>query len=242
MWRLMVSQANQVDQVIVPSGHFAAKLIDQGVRTPVSVLSNGLEDSVLDAVGEPAPRTLTPGEELRVMWCGRVSPEKRPEVFVEAMARLDGARGDMFGDGVARAAVAARVSELPPGTVEVRGPVPQEQVLEGMRDAHVLVSSSFDFDNQPMVLLEGVASGLPVIITDPDLAEMLPPGGFLVTETPDAAGLTLALQQLRERPELVAEMSAAAIAHREKVSQTAHRDALLDVYRAALGAGRKGAR
>lgn len=234
MWRLMVSQANHADHVIVPSTHFAAKLVAQGVQTPLTVLSNGLEASVLDAVGAPEPRVIAPGEDLRVVWCGRLSPEKRPEVFVDAVRQVPGIRAEMFGDGVARRSVAAAAADLPAGRLTVHGGVPQSRVLEAMRDAHVLVSSSLDFDNQPMVILEGIAAGLPVIVSDPDLSEMLPDAGGLVTTSPDAAGLAASLLALRDDPARVTEMSAAAISHRQHVAQDTHRDALLDVYRAVL--------
>ncbi|MBO0979134.1 glycosyltransferase [Microbacterium sp. SD291] len=237
MWRLMVSQANHADQVIVPSAHFASKLIAQGVRTPVTVLSNGLEASVLDDIGEPVTRVVDADEPLRVLWCGRLSPEKRPQVFVDAIAQVPGITADMFGDGVAGGAVRRRVAGLPARRIVVHGGVPQARVLAAMREAHVVVSSSLDFDNQPMVLLEAIASGLPVIVTDPDLAESLPPGGRLVTRTPDAAGLATALRELRDAPALVTRMSAAAVAHRDHVAQTTHRDALLRVYDAARAAG-----
>lgn len=233
MWRLMVSQANHADQVIVPSAHFAAKLVAQGVHTPLTVLSNGLEDSVLDEVGSPVPRVVEPGAELRVVWCGRLSPEKRPEVFVDAVRGVSGIRAEMFGDGVSRGRVAAAASDLPAGRLTVHGAVPQSRVLRAMRDAHVLVSSSLDFDNQPMVILEAIAAGLPVVVTDPDLAEMLPSGGGVVTRTPDAAGLASTLEALRDAPESITTMSVAAISHRARVAQNTHRDALLDVYRAA---------
>ena len=85
-----------------------------------------------------------------------------------------------------------------------------------------------------MVILEGIAAGLPVIVTDPDLVEMLPDGGGVITRTPDAEGLTAAIRELRDDPARITRMSAAAIAHRERVAQDTHRDALLDVYRAAL--------
>lgn len=234
MWRLMVSQANHADHVIVPSAHFADKLTAQGVRTPLTVLSNGLEDTVLAAVGAPTLREPAASDELRVVWCGRLSPEKRPEAFVEAVGRTPGIRAEMFGDGVARRRVAAAARDLPDGRLTVHGAVPQSQVLQAMSRAHVLVSSSLDFDNQPMVILEGIATGLPVIVTDPDLEEMLPPGGGLVSRTPDAGGLAAALQELRDDPERIRTMSAAAIAHRRHVAQDTHRDALLDVYRAVL--------
>ncbi|MBT2476093.1 glycosyltransferase [Microbacterium sp. ISL-103] len=214
MWRLMVSQANHADHVIVPSAHFAAKLAAQGVQTPLTVLSNGLEDTVLEAVGAPTPRSLARGEELRVVWCGRLSPEKRPEVFVEAVSLVPGIRAEMFGDGVARRRVASATEAHADGRLIVHGAVPQSRVLEAMARAHVLVSSSLDFDNQPMVILEGIAAGLPVIVTDPDLAEMLPPGGGTITRTSDAEGLASAIRELRDDPARLLEMSSAAIAHR----------------------------
>lgn len=238
MWRLMVSQANHADQVIVPSAHFAAKLFAQGVETPITVLSNGLEQSVLTELGVPTARTVAPGEPLRVMWCGRLSPEKRPEVFLDAVSKVSGITGHMYGDGVARASVSRRAAGLPEGRITVHGGVPQSEVLAAMRQAHVLVSSSLDFDNQPMVLLEAIASGLPVIVTDPDLAETLPPGGGIVTPSPDAAGLAAALTRLRDDAVQLTRLSEAAIAHREQVAQSTHRAALLGVYEAALTAVR----
>ncbi|WP_435745074.1 glycosyltransferase [Microbacterium sp. PMB16] len=238
MWRLMVSQANHADHVIVPSAHFAQKLSAQGVETPITVLSNGLERSVLDAAGIPEVRIVPPGEQLRVMWCGRLSPEKRPDVFLEAVGQVPGIAAHMYGDGVSRAAVSRRAADLPDGRIRVHGSVAQSEVLAAMREAHVLVSSSLDFDNQPMVILEAIATGLPVIVTDPDLAETLPPGGGLVTETPDAAGLAAALTRLRDDPALLTALSEAAIAHRDLVAQHTHREALVAVYDAALDAVR----
>lgn len=234
MWRLMVSQANHADHVIVPSAHFARKLVAQGVDTPLTVLSNGIETSVLDAVGDPTPRRSDADGELRVLWCGRLSPEKRPEVFTEAVRLTPGIRADMLGDGVSRAAVARAASRIDDGRLVVHGGVPQSRVLETMRSAHVLVSSSFDFDNQPMVILEAIASGLPVIVTDPDLAEAFPAGAGLVTPSPDAAGLAAVFHDLRDDPERITRMSLAAIAGRDGVAQSTHGEALVDVYRAAI--------
>lgn len=232
IWRLMLAQANRADHVIVPSAHFTAKLTAQGMTTPVSVLSNGLEQSMLDVIGTPQVRTLTADETLRVMWCGRVSPEKRPEVFVDAVRASAHIRADLYGDGVARRRIRRRARGL--GNLTIHGAVSQHAVLEGMRNAHVFVSTSWDFDNQPMVLLEAIASGLPTIVTDPDLAELLPEGGHIVTDTPDAAGVATALRRLRDAPEELARMSRATIAHREEVTQSGRLEGLLGAYHAAI--------
>ena len=230
MWRLMVSQANHADHVIVPSQHFAAKLLDQGVTTPLTVLSNGLEDSVLAAVGTPALRR--PAGELRVMWCGRVSPEKRPQVFVAAIAATPGVRADVYGEGLALART-RRLAVPLAGRLTLHGAVPQAEVLAAMRDADVFVSSSFDFDNQPMVMLEAVASGLPVVFCDPDLAEVVPAGGGVCTPTPDAAGLAATLASLRDDPARVTAMSAALLAARAAAAQGTHLAGRVGAYQAA---------
>lgn len=234
MWRLMVGQANAADQVIVPSAHFAVKLRAQGVVTPLHVLSNGLEDSVLTDIGAPPVRSPASHDTLQVIWCGRLSPEKRPEVFVDAVAQVPGITAHMYGDGVSRRSIARRAAALPPGRLSVHGCVPQSEVLRGMRAADILVSTSFDFDNQPMVILEGIASGLPVIVSDPDLLETVPAGGGLATTGPDTAALARTLMTLRDAPAQITAMSAAAIAHRPRIAQSTHRDALVDVYRAAV--------
>lgn len=213
MWRLMVAQARTSDHVVVPSGHFADKLTEVGVRTPTTVISNGIEPSVLATVGQPRVRELAAGEPLRALWVGRLSPEKRPEVFVAAVRQVgEDVQATMFGDGAARRAVARAVQGVP---VRLGGSVPQAEVLAEMQRSHVLVSSSLDFDNQPMVILEAIASGLPVLYADPDLAEVVPAGAGFAAPTPDAQGLANVLSQLQRESELVTLASKAMLAARE---------------------------
>jgi glycosyltransferase involved in cell wall biosynthesis len=232
MWRLMLAQARASAHVIVPSAHFARKLGDQGIATPVTVLSNGLEPSVLAHVGTPARRSLDAGERMRVMWVGRLSPEKRPDVFVEA-ARAFGeeVEAHLYGEGGARRAV-----ERIGAPVTLHGSVPQTEVLEAMRRSQVLVSSSWDFDNQPMVLLEAIASGLPVVFCDPDLAEVVPVGGGFLTPTPDAAGIARTIAELRADPLRLQSASRAMSAARDSVGQDI--DPTLEIYRSVLAASR----
>ena len=230
MWRLMLAQSRASDQVIVPSTHFARKLTEQGVRTPVSVVSNGLEQSVIDRIGAPAERRLAPGETLRLLWVGRLSPEKRPAVIAEA-ARSFGrdVSVDVYGDGLSRRSI-----ERMDTPVVLHGSVSQEEVLDAMRASHLLVSSSYDFDNQPMVMLEAAASGLPVLFCDPDLGEVLPPGGGFLTDTPDAAGITALVARLQREPGAITAASAAMIRGRPRVAQRI--DPVVQVYESAISA------
>lgn len=232
MWRLMLAQSRVAAHVIVPSAHFARKLVDQGISTPVSVLSNGLEPSVLHRVGSPAARTLATGERMRVMWVGRLSPEKRPEVFVEAARSFgSGVETRLYGEGGAR-----RRLERMGAPVTLQGAVPQAEILAEMRASHVLVSSSWDFDNQPMVLLEAIASGLPVVFCDPDLAEVVPRGGGFLAPTPDAIGIADTVARLRRDPSLISDASRAMLAARDSVTQDI--GPTIAVYREVLAARR----
>lgn len=228
MWRLMLAQSRASDRVIVPSTHFARKLADQGVQTPVSVVPNGLEQSVLDRIGAPIVRRLAPGETLRLIWVGRLSPEKRPAVIADAARSFTGdVSVDVYGDGLSRRSIERMGTPL-----VLQGSVSQQEVLDAMRASHLLVSSSYDFDNQPMVMLEAAASGLPVLYCDPDLSEVVPPGGGFLTDTPDAAGITALVARLLREPESITAASAAMIRARPEVAQRI--DPVIEVYEAAI--------
>lgn len=230
MWRVMLAQSRASAHVVVPSAHFAAKLRAQGVRTPITVLTNGIEPSVLEAIGTVSARTVQPVEPLRIVWVGRLSPEKRPEVLVRAAHDFPaGVQVDVYGDGVARSAI-TRAAEGAP--ITLHGSAPHDRVLAAMRSAHLLVSSSFDFDNQPMVMLEAIATGLPVLYCDPDLAEVVPEGGGFLAPTPDAAGLAAVVRLLRAEPAEITRASETMLAARSRVEQPTAE--LLAVYGSVL--------
>ncbi len=228
MWRLMLAQSRASDHVIVPSTHFARKLTRQGVETPVTVVPNGLEQSVLDRIGAPLERRLTRADTLRLLWVGRLSPEKRPAVIADA-ARSFGpdVSVDVYGDGLSRRSI-----ERMDAPLTLHGSVSQQEVLDAMRASHLLVSTSYDFDNQPMVMLEAAASGLPVLLCDPDLGEVIPPGGGFVADTPDAEGITALVARLRSRPEAITAASAAMIRGRDRIGQRV--DPVIAVYESAM--------
>ena len=104
---------------------------------------------------------LGPGE-VAVGWIGRLSFEKGPDLFVEALARLGaGALGVLIGDGAERARVEARARELGLGEDRVR--------FAGFRSDAPSLLPAFDAiaissrtEGLPVVLLEAMAAGTPV--------------------------------------------------------------------------------
>jgi glycosyltransferase involved in cell wall biosynthesis len=136
------------------------------------------------------------GDELRVLWVGRLSPEKDPELAVAAVDRLSGdVRLDMYGEGRLRERLEALAATRP--WLVLHGARPRAEVLAAQERAHVLLSTSV-WDNAQVALLEALARGLPAVSTrvgdaprylhERELAE------FCVE--PDAAALAGALSGL----------------------------------------------
>jgi glycosyltransferase involved in cell wall biosynthesis len=100
-----------------------------------------------------------------------------------------------------------------------------------MQQHDVLLYPSFGFDNQPMVLLEAVAAGTPIVYCDPDLTECMPSDGCLITrDGTTVEALTLALKDLLANPDQRMKMHQAMLNHRNKVVQSYHSKKMVALY------------
>ena len=236
MWRLMVSHANFADGVIVPSRHFAKKLQRYGVIRPVSIVSNGIEKTVMSKIGHVKPRNYYATKPLKIMWCGRVSPEKRPLEFLQGIKQLTlDVKVDMYGDGVYLKRVQKFIKKNNlGGRITAHGPVDQDIILREMARHHLLVYSSFDFDNQPMVLLEAIATGLPVVYCDPDLGETIPSKGSILSDGPDPTAIANSIKSVIAHPSSIKAMSVAMLESRNAIRQSHQTMSLISVYRKTI--------
>ncbi|MGI5162934.1 glycosyltransferase family 4 protein [Spirillospora sp. CA-253888] len=152
--------------------------------------------------GGPSPRT---GRVL--LAAGRLTRQKGFDMLIRAFEPLAAEHPDwtlrVFGEGVRRGRLAAQVDELGlAGRVELRR---RTSDLGGeMERASVYVLSS-RFEGMPMVILEAMGKGLPVVAFDCPTgpAEMITPGedGLLVPAG-EVAAMTAALRSLIEDPAL----------------------------------------
>jgi glycosyltransferase involved in cell wall biosynthesis len=114
-------------------------------------------------------------EHVEILFVGRLIPEKRVDVLLEAMARLcasvPDARCLLVGDGPARHDLENLVKRLRLGrNVRFAGFYPPRDVYRAMKASKVLVLPS-QREGFGIVVLEAAASGLPVItIDDPNNA------------------------------------------------------------------------
>ena len=182
-WAFLRGIASGASAVTAPSTHFARRLEEHGVFSPVDVVWNGIDDDVREATLAAAPTARTPGRP-RFVWLGRMSPEKRLLPFLEAVVS-SGVDADLevIGGGAQRPAAEKIVA----GSASVRfaGKLSYSDTLARIAAADALVQTSIGFETQGMTPFEAATLGTPSVISDPDIAAELGGGLWAV---PGAAG------------------------------------------------------
>ena len=137
---------------------------------------------------EEIPVKTRPGSGVLV--AGRLSAEKGIDVAIRAMSALDGAALDIAGTGPEEGALRALAEQVAPGRVRFHGLVDKAEVQRLMLAAAVVAVPSRWYENQPMVVLEALARGTPVVGSDlGGMPELIKPGatGDLVPANAPAA-------------------------------------------------------
>ncbi|MBX4199647.1 glycosyltransferase, partial [Candidatus Saccharibacteria bacterium] len=180
MWRHMLTMGCVADAVIVPSRHLALSLQESGIDTPVDVIPNGLSSHKSENYALLPPMT---SGKLRILSVARHSPEKRVHILIEALyiaSNLD-AELILVGEGPTHSQLEELVARRKLGAkVRFMGNLSNAAVREIMRESDVLCLASYNFDNQPMVIIEALEAGLPIIYCDPNLKEGLTPSNSLL--------------------------------------------------------------
>lgn len=182
------------------------------------------------------------GEAAKILFLGRLGPEKGVPQLVAALASLDRKSGwsaTLAGDGavedtraaIDRAGLSDRVSV--PGWVDSAG----VDVL--LRAANILVLPSLS-ENLPMSVIEALAYGAAVICTPvgalPDIIEHERTG--LIVKPGDAKGLASALDRLIEDPQLRWRLGENGKAlHRARLDIEACAGRLVATWTESVGAG-----
>lgn len=229
MWELVVNHAENADVVLTPSRHFGLKIKHYGVTKPRLVVSNGISQELVDR--DFKVRQMRDGDTLKMIWNSRVSKEKRIMPLLEALSILKRPYIlHVYGDGneLKRAKKYAKTRRL---NVEFHGAVDRQEIIKRMAESHLGVMMSYNFDVQPMTLLEAEATGLPVFICDPDMMEVVPEGGFIMADEPGAEKIVQVLEELKA--EDIAKMSKIMMENRKKATQGEQIGDLIKAYEKA---------
>ena len=233
MWELMVNHANFADAVITPSQHFADKLKHYGVTKPQFIVSNGIPDATVKKIAKS--RTWDGESPLQIIWNSRVSREKRILPFLEALDPEMNFHLDIYGDGndLTNAKKCAIIKGID-SKITFYGFTPHETILKNLKKYHLSVMASYGFDNQSMILLEAVAAGLPVLYCDPDMSEVVPKGGAMLTKTEQPPAIRDALSDILSHPTKIAKMSKIMYQNRQAVAESTQVKELLKVYQSVI--------
>lgn len=202
----------RADRVIVQSGVERDLLRDLNVPPDRLVeIPSGI------SLDEFAEERMRPSRaDVRLLTVGRIDLEQKGlGTLIEAMALLSRETrfqaeivGDDWGGYAPMLALARRLGVA--GQVHFRLSLPRTEVLRALRDADVFVLPS-EFESFPRVVLEAMASGLPVVASRVGgVAEMVEPSGAGITVPPgDPAALADAIRQLASDAGLRQRMSVA---------------------------------
>ena len=195
-WEYVSRMAERVDLVAAPSHHFAKQLIANHLGQPVTVIQNGVDDArineVMDAVGKPASEELARrSRKPRLIWSGRMLPEKRLMEFLEAVniARPD-ATVELVGSGPlereARKFVERHGLEH---IVKFTGRVAYKEMLRILAASDALVQTSIGYETQGMTVFEAASVGTPSILCDKNIAGELPQDDYWLVADESAESL-----------------------------------------------------
>jgi glycosyltransferase involved in cell wall biosynthesis len=165
---------------------------------------------------EPDPaRVLEPAagpRSTRVLWVGRISDVKRPELFLAAAREAPDLQFDLVGpvDGVAYGdAILEQARQIP--NVTCHGPVPRADMARLYQQAGCLVCTSH-IEGFPNTFLEAWSQGLPVVSTwDPDDLIARRGLGIACEGTPSA--IVAGIRAMVQSPEAWSQASARARAY-----------------------------
>jgi glycosyltransferase involved in cell wall biosynthesis len=125
---------------------------------------------------DPGPRTRSASDSDEVLFVGRLSNEKGIRVLLDAWSQLADPhlRLTVVGSGPLLEEVKAKAS----GSIKVVGWLEPADVLQHMLSARALVVPSLWYEVQPLVVLEALACGLPVLYSNLGaLGEIVGDGG-----------------------------------------------------------------
>lgn len=234
MWSLMVNHANYADLVLTPSEHFREKLIYYGVMKPIIALHHGLPNDLLEPKIEPKIFCPEKDEVLKIVWHSRLSGEKRIMPFLEALRKVKHRfHLDIYGDGV-EAKKAEYYAKLHHLNVTFHGLGDSKTIEKALKNAHLDVLVSYNYDTFGTILLEATAAGVPVLIADPDMKEILPPGSFILTKNETPAEIARSIDAIFEHPEVIEEMSRVQISARGEKSITKKARKLEQIFKTLL--------
>lgn len=195
----------------------------------ISICENGTEPPA-----KPSMAVRKAGE-ITVLHLGALKAAKGTVDLIEAASSLDGVRLALAGEAWPEVEVAAHHAG-----VRLMEPVSGAAKGSLFRDADVMcLPTKYQFEGQPIALLEGMAAGLPIVTTRrAGIEETVGDAAIYVPEG-DTQALADALATLRDDPALRARLGARGRArYEERFTAEAYRARVAAIWRDVAASGR----
>ena len=213
------------------------------------LVANGIPDSVVHVVRNAFPSDSAatdratarsalglPADKQVVGWVGRLSHEKAPDVFVQAAAAVsaENVHFSVIGSGPELERCRGLAAELGlPDRVHFHGQIEGAGNLLNAFDVLALTSWT---EGTPMVLLEAMARGVPVVSTAVGgIPDLLSSNEARLVDAGDPAGIAAAVEELLGNPTLSRKLGESARARLERdLTVDAWVDRHIQIYRAIM--------
>jgi glycosyltransferase involved in cell wall biosynthesis len=233
-WDVTVNMIQGFDHVVFPSATQEAMFHKERLRVPSTVISNGLDISRYSPDGDDGDlqRKYQLPQGPRVLFVGRMAKDKKIDVLIKALRRVEKAHLLLVGRGDDQRRLESLVKDLSiAGRVHFLGFV-LEGDLPGLYRASQLFAIASDVEVQSIPTLQAVACGKPIVAADAGaLPELVKHGvnGYLVPPgDPDAFGFAMA--KILDSPQLLASFGQASLPIGSRHSEEKTFDAYESLY------------
>jgi starch synthase len=221
--RKLLAEYSIADVLIVPSSFAKATFLERGFDA---------ERTLVVPYGIDRPKGIPRPQDgrFRVLFVGRITPRKGVPYLLRSFAQLGLHEAELVLAGACDKELRSLLSQLPPRT-RYLGEVPQQDLSPLYAEASVFVMPSLE-DAQPLVVLEAMAHGVPVIITDRcGSTDFVEDGqeGFVVAIR-DVGALTDRMRRLAHDAELAGRMGAKAADRAATLTWQRYGQVLLRAY------------
>jgi 1,2-diacylglycerol 3-alpha-glucosyltransferase len=245
-WQYSIRIINGFDHVIFPTQTQQSAFVEEGLKTPSTVISNGLDVNRYSPTGQDdgdveSRYELPAGP--RILAVGRLAKDKKLDVLIRAVGQVTNehpAHLLLVGRGDDRERLEGLVRRLGlHDHVHFLGFVPEEDLPALYRHVDIFTIAS-DVEVQSIPTLQAAATGLPIVAADAGaLPELVENGknGFLAPPD-DAAAFAAAIRKILDDPQRAEAFGQASLEigrrHAEERTFDAYQERFLEASQGSL--------
>lgn len=239
-WRAGNIFLNNTDGVVAPSRHIAKTLKQYGLKQHCFILPNGIDINQIQERSKESLPSDIPKKEVNDIWVtcvSRLSPEKRQQTLVEAMKIVENKNVKLLlvGSGPSEDELREQVDSLNlSDRVYILGRREPEIIPSIMNVSDVFALASYRFDNQPMVILEALATGLPLLYCDDKLTEGFTKKNSLLASSPSPEDFAKSIDMLAKDSKRRSTMSKSSFELSSHFDISSLAKKLESIYQAAI--------